>query len=361
MRAVVGLVVVMGCTSDPGDGISVTVGGTPALVAARIDDGPWEVQAPLSFQPTSTIYFLPRGQVYDVIAVCKFSDGYLQALETRTTEAERDSDLASGDCGEPALRELDVHVHASEGPLVFGWTGGHDLSVSIDKGFAFEVPAGTIDFVAANADHVAILRGIDASDGITLDPIDLDTVPANQPATLAYDPLGPDVTMFSEVLFSTTNDAFVSWQTTPGAPRLLPELAAGDVETVSLGGYGPAGTGGRSYSVAVGTGLPATAPPWLPPLGSVAFDPAIAVTWTPFASPYTTQELSCLGPMYYLYIRESSGWARSHDEATLAFDHAIVGWDPTWVFPIKSQDCGFSVSVALGPTENMFAYSASFP
>jgi hypothetical protein len=326
----------VGCATPAPSSFELDLGGLPAVVAVKTDDGPWTKLAPYSIAPTSTGYLIPFADTLDVMVACK-TDDYVSLHELRTTRDELDAMLGAWDrpsCAPAKLTStLAGHIHTSSGAseLAVSAASGSDPSEIVGSGydFSFPVEAAEVDFAVWDDSHLALRHDLDARTPLTLPVIDLDHEATLISGTFGYEPLASDMVITGQVGIRTPRGLDIRWDTPAGSPRVVPYgvLAPDDLEWVAI--EGTSGPGFQRFAGALGAAFPDHVS-FLPPITGVSVA-GMTVSWRPFVDQFTEQLLQCsdardgMAATYRYDVTEAAGWVMNHGIGTIAIDLGAPG------------------------------------
>jgi hypothetical protein len=351
MRAWPVVLAAVGCATPSPTSFELDLGGRPAAVAVKTDDGAWTKLTAYAIAPLSTGYQIPFADTLDIMIACT-PNGTATIHEVRTTREELDATLTSWSrpsCLAPTLgSKITGHVHTSALPAslqISAWFAGWTEIDATDYDFSFPVDAQVVDFAAWNDTHIAVRTGLDLRSPLTLPTIDLDHEATLIAGTVAYDPLPPEMTMTGQVGIHTQNGLDVAWDTPAGSPRVVPYgvLAAGDVQWVSI--EGATDSRYQRFTGELGAEFPDRVS-FLPLISGVA-DEGTAVTWRPFIDQFTTELMECgdrVDGTYAYDVTESVGWAMAHGNGRIALDLDAPGLP---AFTQQIGDCTLEVQRRL--------------
>jgi len=322
---------VAGCATPAPVSFELDLGGLPATVAVKTDDGMWTKLAPYAIGPTTTGYLIPFADTLDVMVACK-TDDFVSLHELRTTRDELDSMLASWDrprCAPAKLTStLSGHIRTSGGASALGVSaanGSHPSELGeSDYDFSFPVEATELDFAVWDDAHLALRHDLDLRTPLMLPVIDLDREATLIAGKFGFDPLPPELTMSGQVGIRTPRGLEIAWDTPAGSPRVVPYgvLDPDDVEWVSIEGASAATF--QRFTGVLGAAFPDHVS-FLPPITGVAVA-GMSVTWHPFIDQFTTQSLQCsdaragVAATYAYDVTEAAGWVMEHGIGRLAID-----------------------------------------
>src|SRR6185312_9466642 len=236
------LFALVGCATPAPASFELDLGGLPAIVAVKADDGAWTRLAPYSIAATTTGYLVPFADTLDVMVACK-TDDYASLHELRTTREELDAMLGAWErpsCAPAKLTSvLSGHIHTSSGAsqLAVSAANGADPAeiAGTSYDYAFPVEAAELDFAAWDDSHLALRHDLDLRTPQMLPVIDLDHEATLITGTFGYDPLASDMVLTGQVGIRTPRGLDIRWDTPAGSPRVVPYgvLAADDIEWVS--------------------------------------------------------------------------------------------------------------------------------
>jgi hypothetical protein len=331
------------------------LGGLPAVVAVKTDDGPWTELAPYAIAPTTTGYLVPFADTLDVMVACKTND-YASLHELRTTRDELDAMLgawARPSCAPAKLTStLSGHIHTSSGAseLALSAANGHDPSEVLATGydFTFPVEATELDFAAWDDTHLALRHDLDLRTPLTLPVIDLDHEATLITGTFGYDAFPSGMVLTGQVGIRTPRGLDIRWDTPAGSPRVVPYgvLESGDTEWVSI--EGAAGSGFQRFAGTLGAAFPDHVS-FLPPITGVSVA-GMTVSWHPFVDQFTEQLLRCsdardgVNATYSYDVTEAAGWVMDHGIGTIAIDLGAPGLPE---FTQQIGDCTLEVQHGL--------------
>jgi hypothetical protein len=345
----------VGCATPAPASFELDLGGLPAVVAVRADDGVWTKLAPYAILPTATGYLIPFADTLDVMVACK-TDDYTSLHELRTTRDALDAMLGAWDrpsCAPPRLTSaLSGHIHTSLGASALGVSApngaepAETLATSYD--FSFPIEGTTVDFAVWDDAHLALRHDLDLRTPLALPVIDLDHEATLIAGTFGYDPLDSDMVMTGQVGIRTPRGLDIRWDTPAGSPRVVPYgvLAADDTEWVAIEGV--TGTRFQRFSGELGAEFPDHVS-FLPPITGVSVA-GMTVSWRPFVDQFTQQLLHCsdardgVTATYGYDVTEAAGWVMEHGIGTIAIDLGAPGLPD---FTQQIGDCTLEVQHGL--------------
>ncbi|MEO8548755.1 MAG: hypothetical protein ABI678_02235 [Kofleriaceae bacterium] len=343
MRVALGLVVVLGCASDPAGPIEVTIGGSPTLFAIKLDDGDSKKLTAYASGPLATTYLVERAHFYDLLFACSdTSRTWTRELRSTADELERLLVDWSPGCP-PSHRTLSGRLHTDlqvnrVNAGAAQWENDRDKG---DLDYSLPVAPALADVVISNPLAVAILRDQDLTRDLVAPTIDLTTAPAFVRGTIDFDPIAPDEHGVSFTELQTAHGTVVDWQQNAGDISLVPDsmLVEGDSQWGEL--YAFTATSGRGFFARFGENFPARVT-LLPRLTEITLDPTSkSFGWSPFVD-YSYLYGGCSTDSSWNAVTASRGWVEAHS-GTLSLEPGLA-LDPTWIAPADPGRCYFGVS-----------------
>jgi hypothetical protein len=329
--------------------VTVELSDTPAFVAYRDGDGPWQTPEAM---PANT-YTLHVTAAYRFLWVCTYPSGGFDAqLELATLD---DGPHAQFFCESPTQTPT---VAVTGQMAQAGSVSMTDFAKSATAPWTFhlDVVPGAHELVAASSDRVSIQRDLAIAAAETLPTIDvvangtaLDTVPVTITGVGAGDMLGTHVDL------STTHDYNQVWSGTTSTMRTVPAslLHAGDRQVLWVTASTPTTFRGGA-SIFTGT---ETTFAMMPPLTGVSFGPAsggLAAMWSnlpphsqldfwldTFASPVVSVQ----------HVAATKHWLDATGATSLTFDSSAPGYRAEWIVDLAGKySRTFSATTLVGTT-----------